>query len=162
MNKPSFAFQVAHCHQFIQIRSAFFFSCKPPENAWVQRPGLSQSSGSPSLHILYHLVNPDQSPAEPTWKMWAQHGLICLPINPTRTNLQCLSTQRPTTLLYPNKTARGLRRTEDSLWHRYKESMFLLTKRSVWHHLAAVQLVAVIASAIIAIYLSIHFEIQGF
>lgn len=46
-----------------------------------------------------------------TREMWAQRGLICLPINPTRTNLQYLSTQRPTKLFYPNKTARGLRRT---------------------------------------------------
>lgn len=44
-----------------------------------------------------------------------QTGFICLPITSTRTNLHYLGTQRPTTLFYPNKTASGLRRTEDPL-----------------------------------------------
>lgn len=60
-----------------------------------------------------------------------QAGFICLPINSTRTNLQYLSTQRPTTLFDPNKTASGLERTEDLLRHRYNESMQPLTKKSV-------------------------------
>lgn len=155
-----------------QEDTSCILSCKPPQNAGVQWLGLSTFPGSPSLYILYQRVNVwNKSRPITVWtnskvqtrKMWTQRGLICLPIKPTRTNLRYLSTQRRTTLFYPDKTARGLRHTQRPLWHRYKVSMLLLTKRSVWHHLATPcgdEMVELFA--IIAIHSFIHFEIDRF
>lgn len=93
------------------------------------------------LSIDLHETDPNDSLSEPIQKCRKrkmqtqtpakQAGFICLHIDSTRTNLHDLSTQRPTTRLYPNKTVSRLKRTEDPLQHQCNESMQLHTKKLV-------------------------------